>query len=299
MAQPLERNTILGFVASIALAIFKFGAGWLGNSTALLADAVESLADTIGSIFVWHALRVAARPADRKFPYGYGKAQALASLGIGLLLMLAALFIIAESFHQIAIPHSAPKSWTLIVLAVVVVVKEGLFRVVQRGARDFNSDAAHADAWHHRSDAITSLAALIGVSLAIWGPQLLHWPAMVLADEVAALLASGIILLTAWGLVQPAFSELLDAASPGLAQRIDEIVSQIEGVVDVEQVLVRKSGAGYLVDMHMHVPGDLSVQVAHNLTGKVKAVLRSQIPELVTILIHVEPAVTTDSQVTS
>ena len=286
----LENNTLLGFVASILLAGIKFLAGVLGHSTALLADAVESLADTLGSLMVWHALRVAAKPADPRYPYGYGKAEALASLGIGAMLVLAALFIVYESFRQIAVPHQAPQVWTLLVLVVIIVIKEGLFRFVNRGAQQFDSDAARADAWHHRSDAITSLAALIGVSVAIYGPGMFNWPALVIADEVAAILASGVILLTARGLIVPALRELLDAATPAIAQQIAQIVGSIDGVEYVEQVLVRKSGTGYLADMHMHVDGQLSVQVAHDLTGKVKALLREQIPSLVTILIHVEPA---------
>lgn len=285
----LEQNTLLGFVASILLAAIKLAAGIFGHSTALLADAVESLADTLGSLMVWHALRVAARPADPRYPYGYGKAEALASLGIGAMLVLAAGYIVYESFHQIAIPHQPPQAWTLLVLVIIIVVKEGLFRFVNRGAQQFDSDAARADAWHHRSDAITSLAALIGVSVAIYGPKLFGWPGLVIADEVAAILASGVILLTARSLAVPALRELLDAATPAMAQQISDIVSQVEGVQCVEQVLVRKSGTGYLADMHMHVDGGLSVQVAHDLTGKVKALLRERIPSLVTILIHVEP----------
>lgn len=285
----LEQNTLLGFVASILLAAVKFVAGIFGHSTALLADAVESLADTLGSLMVWHALRVAARPANLHYPYGYGKAEALASLGIGVMLVLAACYIVYESLHQIIIPHQAPEAWTLLVLLVIIVVKEGLFRFVNRGAQLFDSDAAKADAWHHRSDAITSLAALIGVSVAIYGPGLLGWQALLIADEVAAILASGVILLTARSIIAPALKELLDAATPEMAQQIAEIVSGVDGVEYVEQVLVRKSGTGYLADMHMHVDGHLSVQVAHDLTGKVKARLREQIPSLVTILIHVEP----------
>ncbi|MGN6136890.1 MAG: cation diffusion facilitator family transporter [Aureliella sp.] len=287
--QALQRNTLLGFLASIALAAVKFAAGWLGHSTALLADAIESLADTLGSILVWHALRMAARPADRRFPYGYGKAEALASLTIGGMLVVAAITIVAESFRQLVVPHAAPEPWTLLVLLVIVAIKETLFRVVVRGARQFDSDAARADAWHHRSDAITSLAAAIGVSLAIWGPGLWGVDSLVLADEVAAILASGVILLTAVGLIRPALGELLDAAAPAMAAQVEAIVSQVEGVVAIEQVLVRKSGAGYLADMHLHVPADTTVQVAHDLTGKVKAILRRELPSLITILIHVEP----------
>lgn len=286
----LQRNTLIGFVTSIVLAAVKFVAGWLGHSTALLADAIESLADTFGSVLVWQALRLASRPADRRYPYGYGKAEALASLGIGSLLVLAAIMIVSESVQQIATPHAAPAPWTLIVLLGVIAVKEILFRIVERGARTHDSDAARADAWHHRADAITSLAALLGVSIAIYCPPFFGIAELVMADEVAAILASGVILWTARGLIGPALQELLDADMPEIGDRIQAIVLRLEGVVAIEQVLVRKSGAGYLADMHLHVLADTTVRSAHDLTGKVKATLRREMPSLNTILIHVEPA---------
>ena len=285
----LQRNALVGFAASLVLVAIKFAAGWLGHSTALVADAVESLADTLGSLLVWHALRMAARPADGRYPYGYGKAEALASLAIGILLVLAAIFIVIESFHQIVVPHQPPEAWTLVVLLIIIAVKEILFRVVNRRAEEFNSDAARADAWHHRSDAITSLAAFTGVSLAIWGPKLLGIDTLVLADEIAAILASGVILLTARSIMGPAVSELLDAATPSISDRVGQIVAGLDGVTRVEKVLVRKSGSGFLADMHVHVPGDLSVKVSHELTGKIKSVLKESLPELVTVLIHIEP----------
>ncbi len=162
---PLQRNTIIGLVASILLAIVKLMAGIFGRSTALIADATESFADVLGSLFVWQALRVADRPPDEDHPYGYGKAEALSSIAVGLLLVAAAIYIVVKAVHEIVIPHEAPASWTLVVLLLVILVKETLFRLVIQGADELQSDAARADAWHHRSDAITSAAALIGVSV--------------------------------------------------------------------------------------------------------------------------------------
>lgn len=287
----LQTNTIIGFVASIGLAIVKFAAGVYGLSSALIADAVESFADTIGSILVLQALRVADKPPDKNHPYGYGKAEALATVGVGLLLIVAASFIVWKAFHEILIPHAPPASWTLLVLLLVIAAKEILFRFVMKGADQFDSDAARADAWHHRADAITSVAALIGVSVAVYGPAWFKIERLVLADEVAAILASGIIYLTAFGLIGPATRELLDAVSHEMSEKVRAVSEQVEGVVEIEKVYVRKSGAGYHVDMHMHVDPDLSIQVAHNLSGKVKATLREAIPSLTSILIHVEPAI--------
>lgn len=270
--------------------MIKLLAGIFGHSSALVADAVESLADTVGSILVWQAVRVAARPPDPRHPYGYGKAEAIAALGVGGLLVVAAIFIVVKAIQEILVPHEAPAVWTLIVLALVVAVKEFLFRFVMQGAAELNSDAARADAWHHRSDAITSAAAFIGVSIAIWGPPWTGIPTLVLADEAAAFLASGIILITAVGLIRPALFELLDAASDDMARDVRRIAGQVEGVCEIEKVFVRKSGSGYHVDMHLHVNPDLSIRVAHALAGKVKAVLQRELPNLVSVLIHVEPA---------
>lgn len=285
----LQRNTIVGFFASIGLSLIKLAAGIWGQSSALIADAVESLADTVGSVLVWQALRVASKPPDQKHPYGYGKAEALASLGVGVLLVAAAVFIVVKSVHEILIPHQAPAAWTLLVLIGVVIVKEVLFRFVMQGADQFDSDAARADAWHHRSDAITSIAALLGVSVAIWGPRWFGVPGLVFADEVAAILASGVILMSAWMLIRPALDELLDAIAHEMVEKVRTVAGSVEGVRKVEKVFVRKSGSGYHVDMHLHVDPDVTVKVAHALSGKVKAILRDEIPRLTGILIHVEP----------
>ena len=289
-AAPLQRNTIVGLIASVALAGVKLAAGIWGRSSALIADAVESLADTVGSVLVWQALRVAAKPADRNHPYGYGKAEAVAALAVGGILVVAAVYIVIEAFHEIVTPHEAPAPWTLVVLLAVVAVKEILFRFVMKGADEFDSDAARADALHHRSDAITSAAAMIGVSIAVWGPEAFGIPGLVLADEAAAILASGVILITAIRLIRPSLSELLDAVAHDMVEKVASVASTIDGVRDVEKVFVRKSGSGYQVDMHLHVDPELTIRVAHALAGKVKATLLSELPNVAGVLIHVEPA---------
>ncbi|MFM9994351.1 MAG: cation diffusion facilitator family transporter [Phycisphaerales bacterium] len=285
----LQRNTLIGLVVSVLLAAGKFLAGVLGHSSALVADGVESLADTVGSIAVWQGFRVASRKPDADHPYGYGRAETLAALSVGALLVVAAAVIVVKAFADMLTPHSAPAAWTLIALVGVIAAKEVLFRLVLRGAEMFESDAARADAWHHRSDAITSAAAFIGVSIAIWGPGLFNAPRLVLADEAAAILASGIILFTAVRLIRPSLRELLDAAAPELAEGVRATAAQVEGVRLVEKIHARKSGRGYLVDMHLHVPPDLSVRAAHALSGKVKATVREKHPSVRHVLIHIEP----------
>jgi cation diffusion facilitator family transporter len=285
----LQRNTVIGFGAGILLAGGKLLAGVTGHSSALIADGVESLADTVGSIIVWQGLRVAHRPPDRDHPYGYGKAEALAALAVGALLLLAGGVIVVKAFQEMLTPHEAPAPWTLIVLLGVIAIKEGLFRFVLRGAEMFESDAARADAWHHRSDAITSAAAVIGVSIAVWGPRRLGYDRLVLADEAAAMIASGIIFFTGWRLMRPSLRELLDATSHKFATRVAETAAQVEGVRLVEKVHARKSGRGYHVDMHLHVAPDLSIRAAHALSGKVKAHVKERHPNVQGVLIHIEP----------
>lgn len=285
----LQRNTLIGLVVSVMLAGGKFVAGVVGHSSALIADAVESLSDAVGSIVVWQGFRVASREPDAKHPYGYGRAETVAAFCVGFLLLVAAVYIVVAAFEEMLTPHKAPEAWTLVALAGVIIAKELLFRVVLRGADLFESDAARADAWHHRSDAITSTAAFVGVSVAIWGPGLFDSPRLVLADEAAAMIASGIILITALRLIRPSLRELLDAATPELAERVRATAAQVEGVRLVEKVYARKSGRGYLVDMHLHVPPELSISAAHALAGKVKAIVRASHSSVQHVLIHVEP----------
>ncbi len=288
----LRASIIFGLAASLFLAAGKLLAGILGNSSALIADSIESFADAIGSIIVWHGVRLSDKPPDEDHPYGHGKAEALAALGVGGLLLIAAVFVAIEAFQKILTPHEAPAEWTLWVLIVVIVVKETLFRVLERKARDFESTAVHADAWHHRSDAITSAAAFVGVSIAIWGPRLTGSHQLVLADEGAALVASGIIVMTAFRLVLPSLHELLDAAPHGLIEQIRSAAAEVPGVRLVEKVHARKSGRQYHVDLHLHVAGDLNVREAHALGGRVKAHLRARLPSIAAVLTHIEPAET-------
>lgn len=216
-SDPLVRGTLVGLFVSAALALGKLVAGIAGHSTALVADSVESLADTVGSIIVWRGIRVAGRPPDRDHPYGYGKAEAVSVFCVGSLLLLACVIIVVEAVERMLTPHAPPAAWTLLVLVAVVGIKEWLFRRITVQADLHDSDAARADAWHHRSDAITSFAAFVGVTVAICGPPLLDSPHLALADEAAAMVASGIILVTGVRLIRRSIRELLDAASPAMA----------------------------------------------------------------------------------
>jgi cation diffusion facilitator family transporter len=279
-----QRIALVGLLVNFILAAIKLGAGVAGRSHALVADAVESLTDIFGSVVVWSGLRIAAQPPDDKHPYGHGKAEAIASLIVSLTLAAAGLSIALSSVREIMEPRRAPATFTLWVLLGVVAVKEILFRIGRGISKTSGSGAVLADAWHHRSDAITSAAAAIGISAALLGG-----PGWERADGAAALFASAIILYNAWRLIHPPLRELMDANPSAIVNRVRAIARNVPNVEGIEKVMARKSGRKYLVDLHMEVDPRMSVRDAHALAHRVKDVLRREMPQVQDVLIHVEP----------
>ena len=279
------RSTIMGLFVNLVLACVKLAAGVLGNSYALIADAIESLGDSAGSLIVWRGLKIAARPPDHNHPYGHGKAEPLAALLVSILLAAAAVGIAVQAFHRIAAPHTGPSPYTLVVLVVVVVVKELLFRFLSRVGSEVGSHAVHADAWHHRSDAITSVCAAVGITVAVVGGR-----GFESADAWAALIASAIILVTAWRMLQPAVQELMDhSAPPDQMEAVRRIAESHAGVDRVEKLFMRKMGLNYVADMHLEVSPDMSVRESHKLAHDVKDAVQHAMPAVIEVLIHVEP----------
>jgi len=275
----------LGLLVNTALAIIKFVAGVLGNSYALIADAVESTSDILSSAIVWGGLRIASRAADDEYHFGYGKAEALASAVVSLMLLAAAIGISIEAIREIRTPHHAPAPFTLIVLVVVVLVKETLFRRVFQVADEEGSQAVRADAWHHRSDAITSVAAFCGISIALWKGD--GWEA---ADDWAALVAAGVIAINALLLLRPAVQDLMDRAPDhDLVERVRLAALAVPDVLAIEKLKVRRAGTGLFVDLHVQSDPSLSLHDAHIVSGKVKSAIRGSMDRIEGVLIHMEP----------
>ncbi|KAA0212987.1 MAG: cation transporter [Leptolyngbya sp. PLA3] len=279
-----ERLALIGVAVNAGLAVVKLVAGIVGHSFALVADAAESLVDIAGSVVVWGAFRYGGRPADEDHPFGHGKIEALAGLAVALLVMSVGVGVAAEAVRQIATPHQGPLAFTLVVLLAVVAIKETMFQVTQCAAKRASSSAGHADAWHHRSDAITSAFAFVGISAALAGG-----PDWAPADDWAALLASGVILFNGVRLCREPLGELMDKQAPEVAERVTATALEIDGVLGVERCETRRSGRGYRVVMHVEVDPQMSVLDSHALTGRVKSVLREQFAELDAVLIHIEP----------
>jgi cation diffusion facilitator family transporter len=278
------RTSLLGLLVNAALAIAKLAAGLLGHSYALVADAIESTSDVFASLVVWGGLRVASQPADEDHPYGHGRAEPLAAMVVALMLAVAALGITVEAVQVIVNPHLPPAPFTLFVLLGVIVVKEVMFRVVGRVGRDVESRAVATDAWHHRSDAITSAFAAVGISIALIGG-----PKYVRADAIAALGAAAVILFNAYRLLMPPLHELMDIAPTEVIDRARRVARQVPDVAGVEKVLARKLGLRYLIDMHIEVDPAMSVWHSHEVAHAVKDAIRLAMPNVADVLVHIEP----------
>ena len=279
------RATFIGLAVNVLLSATKLIAGIFGHSHALVADACESLTDIFSSIIVWRGVVVAAAPADEDHPYGHGKAEPLAAAVVSAILLFVASWIAFEALHDLGQPRPAPKVFTLLVLLGVIVIKEGLFRFVSREADSVENAAVRADAWHHRSDAITSVAAAIGISTALIGGENFAW-----ADDAAALAAAGVIAWNGWRLLRSTMGDLMDTAPDReIKNEIERLAATIPGVAGVEKCFVRKMGYQLYVDMHLEVDPQMTVLRSHEIAHTVKDKIRDTMPAVSDVLVHIEP----------
>jgi cation diffusion facilitator family transporter len=279
------RSTLLGILVNLGLSVTKISAGVVGHSFALVADGLESGADVLSGLAVFFGLKLAVKPPDADHPYGHGKAEPLAALCVGLTLVAAAITIMVESIHEILTPHRVPAPYTLVVLAGVLIVKALLSRHVGTVGDSIGSLAVKGDAWHHRSDAITSAFAFLGISIALLGG-----PRWARADAWAALCAGVVVLYNAWHQMRPAILELGDIApDPDITARVREIAGRMPGVLGLDKCFVRKMGFSFYVDLHIIVNGELSVREGHRIAHLVEDSVLEELPQISEVLVHVEP----------
>lgn len=277
---------LIGVAVNAALAAIKILAGFFGNSYALIADGIESTSDIVTSLVVWGGLRVSVAPADERHPYGYGKAEALAGIVASVALLAAAAMIAFQSIREILTPHHLPHWSTLLVLVLVVATKMILARWIGGIGAEAESTSLQADAWHHWADALTSIAAFVGISIGLIGG-----PGYEPADDWAALLACVVIVFSGLSLLKMAIRELLDAApAKDFEQKVRDLASGVEGVRDLDKCRIRKSGTRYFVELHVEVDGHATVQHGHDIGGKVRSVLRNSPLRIADAFIHIEPA---------
>ncbi len=275
----------LALLINALLAIGKIATGILGNSYVLIADGIESTADIFSSVVVWGGLRVSVLPADENHPFGHGKAEPVAGIIVSMILVAAGLLIAVQSVHEILTPHHPPAWYTLPVLVVVVLVKETMFRAAFRAGRSLESTALKSDAWHHRSDALTSAAAFVGISIALMGGK-----GYESADDWAALLACGVISWNGLRLLRAALDELMDASvSPEVVAHVRELAAAVEGVAAIDKCRIRKSGLHLALDIHVVVDGDLTVRRGHEIAHLVKDRLLASQHRINDVTVHIEP----------
>jgi cation diffusion facilitator family transporter len=274
-----------GLFVNALLVLVKLIAGIVGNANALVADAVESSADIFSSLIVWMGLSIAVRPADEDHPYGHGKAEPLAAAIVSLMLLGAAVGISIMAIREIVTPHHLPAPFTLFVAAGVIILKEAMYQRVSRVAKEVDSTAIAADAWHHRADATSSLAAFIGISIALWGGP--GWEA---ADDWAALAAAILVAVNGVRTLRPAISGLMDEAPDrAVTEKALQAALHVTGVKSIENLNVRRSGLGFYVDLHAQADPTMSLDDAHEIAAKVKYAIVDAIPSVITVLVHMEP----------
>jgi len=270
---------------NIVLVAIKIGAGYYGHSYALVADGIESMGDVLSSCIVLIGLYTAAKAPDELHPYGHGKAEPIAGILVSIMLLAASAGIIYSSYWHIITPHEQPHSFTLYVLAGVIVAKQLMFRYVKNQAEAIHSQSIKADAWHHLSDAISSFAALLGVGIAIY-----LGPGYEAADDWAALVAAGFILLNALQFLRNGLRELMDA-NPGAAfvLSIETLANEVQGAEGAHKVRIRKMGLEYFIDIHVQVDENLTVRQGHDIAHEVKEHIREKFTYVTDVLVHIEP----------
>src|SRR5262245_24851532 len=290
MTDPSERGiraAQLGILTNALLALTKLLAGVVGNSYALVADAIESGTDIFSSLIVMGGLHIARRDPTEEYPFGFGRAETLATAVVALMLVGAAATIAIQAVREILTPHHLPAPWTLAVLAVVVVVKWLISRRVEKVGSEIDSTAVKADAWHHLSDAVTSTAAFIGISIALWGG-----PGWEPADDWAALVAAAVIAWNGIAILRTALRDLMDAAPGGeIAGEIRSVAGNVPDVLAIEKLQVRRSGMNYHAAIHVQARPSMPLSEAHALGGRVKAAIQQALPQVTRVLVHMEPFV--------
>jgi len=283
--QTGARVALFGMIVNSIFAAAKILGGFFGHAYVLIADGIESGLDIAGSFVIWSGLKVAARPPDASHPYGHGKAEPIAAVIVGAGVLAAAVGLAIQSVREIFLPHHTPAPYTLAILIVVIVVKESLFRYVNRIGRTVESTAVQTDAWHHRSDALTSAAAFIGISVALIGGE--RWQS---ADDWAAIFACAVIAANGIRLMRPAFYEIMDTAPRKIVKSICSVASTVPGVIEVEKCRARKMGLDFYVDLHVGVDGKISVHEGHEIAHRVKNAIQQNDSRIADVLVHIEPA---------
>ena len=286
MNKQIAQVGLIGVVSNAILAIIKLIAGVLGNSYALIADAIESCADIVSSLSLYFGLNYAQKPADENHPYGHGRIEPLLTFFIVLILTSSAGWIAYEAIQSLTSVQTAPKTWTLIVIIGAIVWKEMMFHFMNAKAKRFHSTSLKAEAWHQRSDAVVSIAAFLGILISV-----VMGKGYETADEWAALVAAGFIVVNAYKILRPAISEFMDEhVYHDMVAEIEQLSLTVPGIINTEKCFIRKVGTTYAIELHARVEGSISVTEGHEIAHRLKDRICQEMPEVKHVNIHIEPA---------
>lgn len=283
----VTRASIVSLVANMALSGIKVLVGIIGNSYALIADGIESLADCISSMVVWNGLRIGSKEPDADHPYGHGKAEAIATLIAGIGLLVSGILIAIQAVNEILSFHEPPDFFTVPALMSIIALKELLFRYLRRQASNHDSAALMAEAIHHRSDALTSLCVLVGISISVFAGSVFAF-----ADDVAALLVTILIFRNGLVIMRPSIEELMDRPVGGeRCSQIRQCILETPGVYAVETLWIRRSGRRFHVEVHLEVDPEITVREGHSVAHLVKnRIMQMPGVSIEHVHTHVEPA---------
>lgn len=288
--QQIVKVTLVGFVANFFLSIGKFVAGIVGNSGAMIADAVHSISDFVTDIIVLFFVKISSKPKDECHDYGHGKYETLATVIIGLLLAVVGVEIFITSIKTIVAfvqgeTIAQPELIALLAAAISIFVKEGLFQYTKCVGKSVNSSVVVANAWHHRSDALSSIGTLIGIGGAYFLGE--KWAVL---DPIAAIFVSILICKVAYDLFIPGIQELLERSLPKETEdEILRIVCQDPLISNPHNLKTRKIGANIAIEIHVRIPAETTVAIAHDKTDEIERNLRNVYGEKTQVIIHVEP----------
>lgn len=294
----MERNkeiykvTLVGGAVNVVLLVFKFVAGILGHSAAMVADAVHSLSDFVTDVIVLVFVRISSKPKDKSHDYGHGKYETLAMTIIGVALLAAAIGIIYGGAVKIADwlggqQLEAPGMLALWAALLSIVLKEAVYRYSMVKARQLNSQAVEANAWHHRSDALSSVGTAIGIGGAIFLGQ--RWTVL---DPVASVIVGAFIVKVAVELLRRGIGDLLEQSLPDeIESEILQLATTVEGIAEPHDLRTRRIGNHYAIELHILVDGDIPLRVAHDRASEVEELLKSHYGEDTHVVVHVEPTV--------
>ena len=292
----MERNkeiykvTLVGGAVNVVLLLFKFVAGIVGHSAAMVADAVHSLSDFVTDVVVLVFVRISGKPQDKSHDYGHGKYETLAMTLIGVALLMVAIGIILSGVTNIiawaqGAQLEAPGLLALWAALLSIILKEAVYRYSMIKARQLNSQAVEANAWHHRSDALSSIGTAIGIGGAIFLGQ--RWTVL---DPVASVIVGVFIVKVAFDLLRSGIGDLMEQSLPdAVEEEILQLVASLPGLVEPHDLRTRRIGNHYAIELHILMDGDLSLRQAHDKASEVEALLKSRYGEETHVAVHVEP----------